>query len=158
MKQVIRLTVNGVDEEVLIEPWWSLADVLREQLNLTGVKIGCNRGDCGSCTVLVDGQAVKSCIFLAVKANGKNIISIEGLGRNGGLDPLQEAFIEHFGVQCGYCTPGMILAAKALLDQNPDPTEEEVKEALRGNICRCTGYVKIVEAVLAAKEKYRDRS
>ena len=152
MKQLIKLKVNGVDEEVMIEPWWSLARVLRDELNLTGTKIGCETGDCGSCTVLIDGKAVKSCLYLAMKARGKDILTIEGLrGENGELPPLQKAFIEHFAVQCGYCTPGMIMAAKALLDENPNPTEEEVKEGLDGNLCRCTGYVKIIEAVLAAK-------
>jgi carbon-monoxide dehydrogenase small subunit len=139
--QKIKLRVNGVMEEVSIEPWWSLAFVLREKFNLTGVK------------VLIDGKAVKSCLFVAPKANGKDILTIEGLSKDGKLHPLQEAFIEHFAVQCGYCTPGMIMAAKALFDENPNPTEEEVKEALRGNFCRCTGYVKIVEACLVAKKK-----
>jgi carbon-monoxide dehydrogenase small subunit len=153
MKQLIKLRVNGVDEEVFVEPWWSLAQALREELNSTGTKIGCDTGNCGACTVLVDGKVVKSCLLLAVKAKGKEILTIEGLTENGKLHPLQEAFIEHFAVQCGYCTPGMIMAAKDLLDENPDPTEEEVREALRGNLCRCTGYVKIVEAVLAAAKK-----
>ncbi|OGO21459.1 MAG: hypothetical protein A2144_03375, partial [Chloroflexi bacterium RBG_16_50_9] len=109
---------------------------------------------CGACTGLIDGKAVKSCLFLAMKARGKDIITIEGLqGENGELHPLQQAFIEHFAIQCGYCTPGMILAAKALLDENPEPTEEQVKEGLRGNLCRCTGYNKIIEAVLAAADK-----
>ncbi len=158
MKQLIKLKVNGVVEEVFVEPWWSLAYILREVLNLTGTKVGCETGNCGTCTVLVDGKAVKSCLFLAPKANRKEIVTIEGLtGKDGGLHPLQEAFIEHFAVQCGYCTPGMILAAKALLDENPNPTEEEVREALQGNLCRCTGYVKIVEAVLAAAKKRRAR-
>jgi len=152
MKQLIKLRVNGVEEEVMIEPWWNLARVLRDELNLTGTKIGCETGDCGSCTVLVDGKAVKSCLYLAMKARGKDILTIEGLrGENGELHPLQKAFIEHFAIQCGYCTPGMIMVAKALLDENPNPTEEEVKEGLDGNLCRCTGYVKIIEAVLAAK-------
>jgi len=152
MKQLIKLRVNGVEEEVMIEPWWNLARVLRDELNLTGTKIGCETGDCGSCTVLVDGKAVKSCLYLAMKARGKDILTIEGLrGENGELHPLQKAFIEHFAIQCGYCTPGMIMMAKALLDENPNPTEEEVKEGLDGNLCRCTGYVKIIEAVLAAK-------
>lgn len=154
MKQLIELKVNGVVEELFVEPWWSLAYVLREQLGLTGLKIGCDDGMCGACTVLVDGKATKSCLFLAIKARGKDIVTIEGLkGKNGELHPLQEAFIEHFAVQCGYCTPGMILAAKALLDENPEATEEKVKEGLSGNLCRCTGYTKIVEAVLAAKDK-----
>jgi carbon-monoxide dehydrogenase small subunit len=156
MKQLIKLTVNGVVEEVLVEPWWSLAYVLREVLNLTGTKVGCEMGNCGTCTVSVDGKVVKSCLLLAPKANSKEIVTIEGLtGKDGGLHPLQEAFIEHFAVQCGYCTPGMILAAKALLDENPNSTEEEVRAALSGNLCRCTGYVKIVEAVLAAEEKIK---
>jgi len=152
MKQLIKLRVNGLDEEVMIEPWWNLARVLRDELNLTGTKIGCETGDCGSCTVLIDGKAVKSCLYLTMKARGKDILTIEGLrGENGELHPLQKAFIEYFAVQCGYCTPGMILAAKALLDENPNPTEEEVKEGLDGNLCRCTGYIKIIEAVLAVK-------
>lgn len=154
MKQLIKLRINGVEEEVMIEPWWSLARVLRDELNLTGTKIGCETGDCGSCTVLIDGKAVKSCLYLAMKARGKDILTIEGLsGENGELHPLQRAFIEHFAVQCGYCTPGMIMAAKALLDENPNLTEEEIKKGLDGNLCRCTGYVKIIEAVLAARDK-----
>ena len=154
MKQIIKLRVNGVEEEVTIEPWWSLARVLRDELNLTGTKVGCEAGDCGSCTVLIDGKAVKSCLYLAMKARGKDILTIEGLaGKNGELHPMQEAFIEYFAVQCGYCTPGMILMAKALLDENSNITEDEVKEGLSGNLCRCTGYVKIVEAVMAAKGK-----
>ena len=153
MKRQIKLKVNGVMEEISVEPWWSLAYVLREELDLLGTKVGCEAGNCGTCSVLVDGKAMKRCLLLAPKANGKEIVTIEGLkGRDGGLHPLQEAFIEHFAVQCGYCTPGMILTAKALLDENPDPTEEEVRRGLSGNLCRCTGYVNIVEAVLAAKE------
>lgn len=156
MRQLIRLRVNGIDEEAYVEPWWSLAYVLREKLGLTGLKVGCDDGMCGACTVLIDGKAIKSCLFLAMKARGKDILTIEGLkGENGGLHPLQEAFIEHFAVQCGYCTPGMILAAKALIDKNPDATEEEVKRGLSGNLCRCTGYTKIIEAVLAAKDKMK---
>ena len=159
MKQLIKLRVNGVEEEVVIEPQWNLAHVLREELSLTGTKIGCGTGECGACTVLVDGKAVKSCLYLAMKARGKDILTIEGLGdENGGLHPLQEAFIEHFAVQCGYCTPGMIMAAKAFLDETPDPAEEHVKRVLDGNLCRCTGYVKIVEAVLAARDKMKDKS
>jgi len=159
MSQRIKLKINGVMEEVSVEPWWSLAYVLREVLNLTGVKVGCETGNCGTCTVLVDGRAFKSCLFLAMKARGKEIITIEGLkGKERELHPLQEAFMDHFAVQCGYCTPGMILTAKALLDENPDPNEEEVRKGLSGNLCRCTGYVKIVEAVLAAKETMKIRS
>ena len=156
MSQLIKLKINGVMEEVSIEPWWSLAYVLREVLNLTGVKVGCETGNCGTCTVLVDRKAIKSCLLLAMKARGKEITTIEGLkDKEGTLHPLQQAFIDHFAVQCGYCTPGMIMAAKALLDENPNSTEEEVRAALSGNLCRCTGYVKIVEAVLAAEEKIR---
>ncbi|MBA7560017.1 Carbon monoxide dehydrogenase small chain [subsurface metagenome] len=159
MKQLIKLKVNGSEEEVVVEPWWSLARVLRDELNLTGTKIGCGEGDCGACTVLIDGKAVKSCIYLAMKARGKDIVTIEGLkGENGELDPLQQAFIEHFAVQCGYCTPGMIITAKALQIENSDPTEEEVKKALDGNLCRCTGYAKIIEAVLAAKDRIKQPS
>ena len=158
MKRLIELKVNGVVEQVYTEPWWSLARVLREQLGLTGSKISCETGNCGACTVLIDGQAVRSCIYLAMKARGKDILTIEGLGeKDEGLHPLQEAFIEHFAVQCGYCTPGMIMGAKALLDENPHPTEEDVKEGLRGNLCRCTGYVKIIEAVLSAGSKMERR-
>lgn len=154
MKQAITLRVNGIEQEVFIEPWWSLARVLREELGLIGVKVGCEEGNCGTCTVLIDGKMVKSCLLLAMKARNKDIITIEGLkGDNGGLHPLQEAFIEYFAVQCGFCTPGMILAAKALLDEKPNATEEEVKEWLSGNLCRCTGYVKIVEAVLSVRDK-----
>lgn len=159
MKQLIKLKVNGSEEEVVVEPWWSLARVLRDELNLTGTKIGCGEGDCGACTVLIDGKAVKSCIYLAMKARGKDIVTIEGLkGENGELDPLQQAFIEHFAVQCGYCTPGIIITAKALQIENSDPTEEEVKKALDGNLCRCTGYAKIIEAVLAAKDRIKQPS
>ncbi|MFC1845979.1 (2Fe-2S)-binding protein [Chloroflexota bacterium] len=154
MKKLVELKVNGVIQEVLAEPWWSLARVLREQLGLTGTKTSCETGDCGSCTVLVDGKIVKSCIFPVMKAIDRKIITIEGLvNTQGELHPLQEAFIERFAVQCGYCTPGMIMAAKALLDENPEPSEEQVKNYLSGNLCRCTGYTKIVEAVLAAADK-----
>jgi carbon-monoxide dehydrogenase small subunit len=152
MRQLLRIRVNGEDFEVWIEPWKSLADVLRDELNLTGVKIGCNEGQCGSCTVLIDGKPVKSCLVLAPMVNGKEILTIEGLAKDGRLHPLQEAFIKHFAVQCGFCTPGFILAAKSLLDENPDPTEEEVRKWLAGNLCRCTGYVKIIEAILAVAE------
>ena len=153
MKQLLKLRVNGEQYEIYTEPWKTLADVLRDELALTGVKIGCDMGNCGTCTVLIDGKAVKSCLVLAPQASGKEIVTIEGLAKKDGLHPLQEAFIERFAVQCGYCTPGMILSAKALLDENPNPTEDEVKHALKGNLCRCTGYLKITEAVLAAKEK-----
>lgn len=156
MKRPIQLKVNGMIEEVYVEPSWTLAKVLREQLGLTGTKVSCGVGNCGACTVLVDGKAMRSCLLLAMKAKGREIVTIEGLkGKDGELHPLQRAFIDHFAVQCGYCTPGMILVAKALLDEDPTPTEEQVKEGLRGNMCRCTGYTKIIEAVLAAADKMK---
>lgn len=150
MKQIIRLKVNGEDYEVLVKPNMTLLDFIRNGLGLTGTKKGCDEGDCGACTVLLDGKPVNSCLVLALEANGKEVLTIEGLGQEGGLHPLQRAFIEKGAVQCGYCTPGMILSAKALLDVNPTPTEDEVRSAIAGNLCRCTGYVKIVEAVLTA--------
>ena len=153
MKQRIELKVNGELYEVFSEPWKTLLDVLREEIGLTGVKSGCEEGECGACTVLVDGKAVNSCLMLARQAQGKDIVTIEGLEEKEGLHPLQQAFVEHFAVQCGFCTPGMILSAKGLLDRTPHPTEEEVRVALSGNLCRCTGYIKIVEAVLAASKK-----
>ena len=154
MKQIIKLKVNGIERDVMVEPWWSLARVLRDELSLTGTKIGCEVGDCGACTVLIDGRAVKSCIYLAVKARDKDIVTIEGLkGKDGQLHPLQQSFIDNFALQCGYCTPGMILAAKALLDENPGASEDEIKNYLSGNLCRCTGYVKIIDAVQAVQKK-----
>lgn len=150
MKLPISFKVNRIQREVLVEPWWTLARVLREELNLTGVKVGCETGDCGVCTVLVEGQAVKSCLMLAVKADGKEVLTIEGLaGEDGSLHPLQKAFVEHYAVQCGFCTSGMILTAKALLDENPKPSEEEIKLMMSGNLCRCTGYGRIIEAIRA---------
>ncbi len=155
MKQAIELKVNGQLYDVIVEPWQSLAEVLREELGFIGVKISCEAGDCGSCTVIVDGRAVKSCLMLALQAKGKEIITIEGLAQDDKMHPLQEAFIEHFAFQCGYCTPGMILMAKTLLDENPDATEDEIRIGLSGNLCRCTGYVKIVEAIMAARDKMK---
>jgi len=152
MKQKIQFEVNGRSEEVYVEPWKTLLEVLREDLGLTGAKQGCDDGNCGACTVIVDGQAIKSCLILAPQAQGKKILTIEGLGSEENLHPLQKAFIDHFAVQCGYCTPGMILAAKALLDETPEATEEDIRENLHGNICRCTGYAKIVEAIEAARD------
>jgi len=149
MKSEIRLKVNGVIYEVYVEPWKSLLEVLREEIGLTGAKAGCEEGKCGACTVLINGKAVNSCLILAPQAQGMEITTIEGLETADGLHPLQQAFVDHFAAQCGFCTPGMILSAKALLDKNPNPTEEEVRIALSGNLCRCTGYVKIVEAVLS---------
>lgn len=153
MLRELKFRVNGQPYQLLIKPKTLLVDVLRDELNLTGTKVGCQSGYCGVCTVILDGKLVKSCSILALQANDKEVITIEGLADGDKLHPIQQAFIEHFAVQCGYCTPSMILVAKALLDWNPDPSEDEVREALRGNLCRCTGYVKIVEAVLAAKDK-----
>jgi aerobic-type carbon monoxide dehydrogenase small subunit (CoxS/CutS family) len=154
MEQKITFRVNRFQEEIVVKPWWTLAFVLREVLGLTVTKVSCETGDCGACTVLVDGQAVKSCLLLAVKAHERNIETIEGLrGKEGRLHPLQQSFIDSFAVQCGYCTSGMIMAAKGLLDEKSHPTEEEVREALRGNFCRCTGYKKIIEAVMAVGQK-----
>jgi len=148
----ITLNVNGEDYEVDVQPHWTLLHVLRNELGLTGAKLGCGNGECGACTVIMDGKAVPSCLVPAARAEGSEITTIEGLRDGGVLHPLQEAFIEHGAVQCGFCSPGMILTAKSLLDVNPRPTEEEVREALLSNLCRCTGYTKIVEAVLSVAE------
>ncbi len=147
------MTVNGEAIRLAVEPSAMLVDVLRGRLGLMGVKEACGKGECGACTVLLDGRPVPSCITPAMKALDKNVLTVEGLGSPGKLHPVQEAFIDHGAVQCGFCTPGMVLSAKALLDESPRPTEEEVRVAISGNLCRCTGYVKIVEAVLAAAEK-----
>ncbi len=152
LKQLIELKVNGEIREVVIEPKTTLLELLREDLGLTGTKKGCDTGDCGACTVLIDGKPTVSCLTLAIEVQGKDILTIEGLAQDGQLHPLQQTFIDHFAVQCGYCIPGMILSAKALLDKNPRPTEEEVREGISGNLCRCTGYVKIIEAIMAAAE------
>jgi carbon-monoxide dehydrogenase small subunit len=153
MKLSLHLRVNGEDHEVYTDPWKTLQDVLRDELGLTGVKKGCATGNCGACTVLIDSKAVKSCLVLACQAVGKDVLTIEGMAEGEKLHPLQQAFIDHFAVQCGFCTPGMILAAKALLDENPNATEEDIKHGLHGNLCRCTGYVKIIEAITAAQGK-----
>lgn len=152
-KLPVDLLVNGEPHELWVEPRRTLLELLREDLGLTGTKRGCGTGDCGACTVLVDGKAVSACLLLAVDASGKEVLTIEGLALDGRLHPIQEAFLEHGGLQCGFCTPGMIMSAKALLDRNPSPTEEEVRYAIAGNLCRCTGYVKIVESILAAAQK-----
>ena len=152
MKRLVQLRVNGERYEVAVEPHHTLLRVLREDLGLTGTKKGCDQGECGACTVLMDGQPVPSCLILAVHAQGRQVTTIEGLAQEGKLHPLQQAFIEHFGFQCGFCTPAMVLTAKALLDSNPHPTEDEIKEAIAGVICRCTGYVQVIEAIQAATE------
>jgi carbon-monoxide dehydrogenase small subunit len=146
-RRVIELRVNGRTHELLVEPRWTLTEVLREELGLTGTKQGCGLGECGSCTVLLDGEPVSSCLVLSVQADGHEITTVEGLARGERLHPLQQAFIDHGAVQCGYCTPGMLLSAKALLDRKRRPSETEIRSALSGNLCRCTGYQKIVEAV-----------
>ena len=149
----ITLLINGEPHEALIEPDRTLLDVLRTDLGLTGTKTNCLDAECGVCTVLVDGLAVNACLYLAVVAQGSAITTIEGLALAGALHPLQEAFVAHGAVQCGYCIPGMILSAKAYLDDHPGPTEAQIREALAGNLCRCTGYQKIVDAVLAAASR-----
>ena len=153
MKSFIELTVNGQPVEAVVEPNRTLLQFLREDLGLTGTKHGCGLGDCGACTVILDGQPVNSCLVLAMQANGKEVLTIEGLAENGKLHPIQQAFVDKGAIQCGFCTPGMILSAKALLDANPKPTEEDIRMAISGNLCRCTGYQKIVEAIGEAAEK-----
>jgi len=153
MTRVIQLNVNGEIYDVSVKPNETLLDVIRDRLELTGTKKGCDTGQCGSCTVLLEGKPINSCLVLAVEAHGKDILTVEGLAKNGQFHPLQEAFVQEGAVQCGYCTPGMLLSAKALLDENPNPTEEKVKEAIAGNLCRCTGYVKIVKAILTAAQR-----
>jgi len=152
-KILISFSANGVEETCEVPSNMTLLTFLREQLNLTGVKSGCDAGECGACTVLMDGEPVNSCLVLAAEADGATILTVEGLASEGQLDPLQEAFIELTGTQCGFCTPGILLQARALLDRNPDPTEEEIKNALRGNLCRCTGYTRIVEAIQAVAQE-----
>ena len=151
----IETTINGEAHKLDVPANWSLADLLRKKLGLIGVKLGCEMGECGSCTVLVDGEPVNSCLMLGVEADGKEIQTIEGLSTDGKLHPLQEAFILYGAIQCGFCTPGMILSAKALLDKNPRPTEEEIRGALEGNLCRCTGYVKPMQAMLSVAKRNR---
>jgi carbon-monoxide dehydrogenase small subunit len=147
MKHLIRLTVNDRAYELAVEPTTTLVDLLRYDLGLTGTKKGCDLGDCGACTVLMDGKAVNSCLVLAVQANGRSIQTIEGLETAEGLHPLQQAFVEKGAIQCGFCTSGMILSAKELLDRMPHPPEPEIRRAVSGNLCRCTGYQKIIEAI-----------
>ena len=154
-EQVIDLIVNGELCEVLVDSSATLLRIIRDKLELTGTKEACGLGECGACTVILDGKAVNSCLVLAVEAKGKEVLTIEGLRKNDELHALQKVFVEHGAVQCGFCTPGMILSAKALLDENLEPSEDDVREAIAGNLCRCTGYVKIVEAVMAAAEVMR---
>ena len=153
MKSFIQLTINGQQVEAAVDANRTLLQLLREDLGLTGTKHGCGLGDCGACTVILDGQPVNSCLVLATQANGREVLTIEGLAENGKLHPIQQAFVDKGAIQCGFCTPGMILSAKALLDANPKPTEQEIRMAISGNLCRCTGYQKIVEAIGEAAEK-----
>ncbi|MCP4693523.1 MAG: (2Fe-2S)-binding protein [Desulfobacterales bacterium] len=153
MGRTVSFLLNGDETEVEIEDHWSLLHLLREEFDLVGVKEGCGSGECGACTVIVDGDAINSCLYLAAEVNGKQVRTIEGLAKpDGTLDPVQTAFIENGGIQCGYCSPGMIMSSKALLEENPDPTEDEIKDAIAGNICRCTGYVQIIESIQAASQ------
>jgi carbon-monoxide dehydrogenase small subunit len=147
MKQTIRVTINGRPYEEDVEPRLLLSHFLRENIGLTGTHIGCVVGECGACSVLLDGKVVKSCLHFAVQADGREVTTVEGLAKDGELSPIQEAFIKHYAFQCGYCTPGMIMTSHALVQRNPDPSEEEIRKALAGNLCMCTGYVQIVEAV-----------
>jgi len=149
----ITLTINGAPEVLNVQAHHTLLHVLREQLGLTGAKDGCSAGECGACTVLLDGEPVNSCLVLAVECDGRAVVTVEGLAQDGHLSALQEAFVEHNAVQCGYCTPGMLISAHALLKRTPQPTEQEIGEALVGNLCRCTGYLRIIQAVQAAAAK-----
>ncbi len=152
MKKALALSVNGEDYEVLADTHRTLLEVLRDSLGLTGTKEGCGLGACGACTVLIDGKATLSCLTLAFAAAGKEVTTIEGLAVDGKLHPIQDAAVRYGAIQCGFCTPGWIMSAKALLDENPKPNEHQVKTAIAGNLCRCTGYVKIIESILAASE------
>ncbi|MBW2618235.1 MAG: (2Fe-2S)-binding protein [Deltaproteobacteria bacterium] len=158
MKLALNLTVNNDPMEILIEPDWSLLRALRDGLGLFGAKEGCGLGECGACTVIMNGRAINSCLMLALEAEGSEVLTIEGLaGEGGDLHPIQRAFVDHGAIQCGFCTPGMVLAAKALLEANPDPTEMEVRAGIAGNLCRCTGYNQIVEAILAAAQTMQEK-
>jgi aerobic-type carbon monoxide dehydrogenase small subunit (CoxS/CutS family) len=148
----LTMTVNGRAVSVEVEADELLVDVLRDRLGLTGTKIGCNEGECGACTVILDGQAALSCLIPALRAQGRSLTTIEGLSDGATLHPIQQAFVDHGAIQCGYCTPGFVMSAKALLDRNPHPTREEIKEAIAGNLCRCTGYVKIMDAIEAVAQ------
>lgn len=150
MKASVTCTVNGEAHTVLADTRDTLLDLLRERIGLTGTKEGCGNGNCGTCTVLVDGAAVNACLMLALEAPGRDILTIEGVAQPGRLHPIQQALVEYGGTQCGFCTPGIVLSAKALLDGNPNPTAQDVRHAIAGNLCRCTGYDKIVEAIMAA--------
>ena len=156
MKQPLRLTVNGELRQLFVEPYYSLLDTLRDELRLTGTKKGCDEGDCGACTVFLNGKTVTSCMVLAHSAHDSEVTTIEGLSDLEGLHPVQQAFLEYGGLQCGFCIPGLIMSGTSLLNENPDPSEEEVRFAIGGNLCRCTGYAKVVEAILAAGQVMRN--
>jgi carbon-monoxide dehydrogenase small subunit len=155
MRTMITCSVNGEAHAVLADPRDTLLELLRDRLGLTGTKEGCGNGNCGTCTLLLDGAAVNACLVLAQEVSGRDIVTIEGMAKDGALHPIQEALVAHGGTQCGFCTPGIVLAAKALLDTNPDPSEAEIRHAIAGNLCRCTGYGKIVEAIAAAAARRR---
>jgi len=152
MKQ-IRFIVNGETHEVEVQPWDTLLDVIRQKLGLTGTKEGCGLGECGACTVIMNGKTVNSCLVLAMEADGKQVTTIEGVAQGYKLHPIQQAFIDEGGLQCGFCTPGMVISAKALLDENPNPSEDEIRQGIAGNFCRCTGYTKIIKAIKTAAVK-----
>jgi len=157
VKKPLQLTVNGEEKQILVEPYSSLLDTLRDEIRLTGTKKGCDEGDCGACTVFLNGKPVTSCMVLAHSAHDADVITIEGLGNFDDMNPVQQAFIDHGGLQCGFCIPGLIMSATAFLKENPNPTEEDVRFGIGGNLCRCTGYSKVVEAVLAAAQNINDK-
>ena len=148
----VSFTLNGEPQEILVQPWQTLLEAIRDELGLTGTKEGCSNGNCGACTVMLNGRAIDSCCMLAAEAEGQDVVTVEGLARNGKLDPLQEEFIEHGALQCGFCTPGILMSARAFLNVNPHPTEYEIRLAIAGNLCRCTGYDKIVRAIQATAQ------
>ena len=156
MKKNLRLTVNGETREFLVEPYYSLLDARRDELHLTGTKKGCDEGDCGACTVLMNGNPVTSCLVLAHSAHDAEITTIEGIAGPDGLHPVQQAFVTYGGLQCGFCTPGLVMSAVGLLQDNPDPSVDDVKYAIGGNLCRCTGYSKVIESIMAAAQEMRN--
>ncbi len=157
MAREVSFVFNGNNMSMTIEDHWTLLHLIREELGYTGTKEGCGSGECGACTVIVDGMAVNSCLYLAIEIDGKQLVTIEGLASNDGtLHPLQKAFVENGGIQCGFCSPGMILSAKALLDESPNATEDEIKDSIAGNICRCTGYVQIIDSIKSVSGYYQD--
>lgn len=159
MKKILSLTINGTNYEIAVNPWYTLLDVLRDELGLTGTKRGCGMGTCGVCTVIIEGKAILSCLTLAVECEGRSITTIEGISSAESLHPIQKSFIENGAIQCGYCTPGIVMTAKALLDENSHPYDDEIREALSGTFCRCTGHIKIMEAVrIASKANEKEKS